>query len=52
MEIIRRFGYRWYIFYSEQDESKAQEIWAKPLNQDEFESELENEGIDFCYELP
>ena len=50
MEIVHKFGFRWYIFYSNQDLFKAQEIWTRPISQDEFESELEKEGIDFCYE--
>lgn len=52
VEIIAKFGYRWYIFYSHEDVTKATGIYAYCLgSQDDFENELENNGIEFTYDL-
>ena len=53
MEIIHKFGYRWYIFYSNSDINKATSIYAHCVgSQDDFEKELEENGIEFLYDLP
>ena len=52
MEIIHKFGSRSYIFYSQSDITKATSIYAHCLgNLDDFENELDEAGIDFCYNL-
>lgn len=52
-EIVHKFGYRWYVFYNQSDVIKATGIYAHCVgSQDDFELELERNGIEFCYELP
>lgn len=51
-EIIVKFGYRKYIFYSKQDITKATSIYSHCVGDlNDFEKELENNQIDFAYEL-
>lgn len=52
MDIIIKFGYRTYVFHSKQDVNKATSIYAHNIgNQDSFENELEQNNIDFEYEI-
>ena len=52
MEIIVRFGYRAYIFYNRKDVTKATGIYAHCTGTlDDFERELEEAGINYCYDL-
>jgi len=51
MDIIITFGYRKYIFHSQSDIVKANHLWIQPCNQNEFEDLLEQNNIDFEYEL-
>lgn len=52
MEIIVKFGYRWYIFYSRSDVILAAGIYAQCSGGlEDFERLLEAENIEFNYEL-
>lgn len=47
-----RIGERLYTFYSQTDLALAREIYVKCVkNQDGFETEMENQNIDFCYSM-
>jgi len=49
MSVIAKIGFRTYEFQSEEDLSKAREIWNRPGSQDDFEDDLEYAGIQFDY---
>ena len=51
-EIIVKFGSRSYVFYSQTDVTKATSIYAHNTGTlDDFEEELDEANIDFCYDL-
>jgi len=51
MDILRKFGYRHYIFHSQQDAQRAAVVYKSHTNNlDNFEDELEELHIDFEYE--
>ena len=50
MEIVAKIGFRTYVFENLSDLSKAREIYAQSAkDQNGFEDELEENGIDFVY---
>jgi len=49
MAIVAKIGFRTYEFENRNDLNKARSLWAKPGSQDDFEDDMEKEGIDFCY---
>lgn len=53
MEIIETIGQRSYIFYSQEDLTKARSLWIKlPWeSQEDFENALEEANIDYVYNL-
>ncbi len=52
MEIIVKLGYRLYVFYKQSDASKAERLFGDCWDDQEcFEKELEENDIDFSYEI-
>lgn len=47
MSIIKKFGYRWYDFETQNDIDNATNIYAKPLDQDGFELVMVLSGVKF-----
>lgn len=52
MDIIVNFGYRSYVFHSQENLTKATSIYAHCMGtMDDFENELEKANIDFEYNI-
>jgi len=52
MEIVKKFGYREYIFHSEKDANFADRIWkSSNYNCNDFEELLDENKIEYEYEL-
>lgn len=51
MDIQVKFGFRYYIFHSENDVNKAEKLFLKTLENETFENDLEDNNIDFEYAI-
>lgn len=53
MEFVRKLGNRWYVFCSKTSADKATEMHIEHGgDQNGFEDRMEDEGIEFNYEIP